>query len=330
MSDAVCRFRVPESGAGERLDRVLAAQLPDLSRSLLQRLAREGAVTINGAPAKCSARVKPQDWVEVRLPESQPSSLEPEALPLDILYEDADLLVINKAAGMVVHPAAGAASGTLVNAVLAHCGSELSRLGGEDRPGIVHRLDKDTSGLILVAKTDRAHRSLARQIHDRTASRVYLGLLWGTPRFTHLLIEAPIGRHPTDRKRRAVSGDPGARPAATELEVLEVLAFCSLVRARLRTGRTHQIRVHCAHIGHPVVGDPMYGGLRQPPAELMRGTETRARWQELLREVKGQALHAAELEFRHPASGEEMHFEAPPPPAFLALVDFLRQLASGR
>jgi 23S rRNA pseudouridine1911/1915/1917 synthase len=305
---------------------VLASRYPEHSRSVLQRLAKEGQVELNGAPAKPNTRLKAGDEVRVGFPPSAPSSLEPEDLPLEVLFEDADLLVVNKASGMVVHPAAGVHGGTLVNAVLAHCGDELSRLGGEDRPGIVHRLDKDTSGLILVAKTDRGHRSLAQQIHDRTASRVYLGILWGTPRFTHALIDAPIGRHPTDRKRRAVAEGEGSRNAATELEVVEVMSFCTLVRAKLRTGRTHQIRVHCSHVGHPVLGDPLYGGVRQPPAELFRSTEMRTTWQHLLEAVGGQALHAAELEFDHPVTGERLHFEAPLPRPTLDLIDFLRGL----
>lgn len=327
MSLSSSSFRVCAEDAGERLDRVLSARFPEVSRAVLQRLVREGAVAVDGAPARASHRLRGGEEVAVTLPPSTPSTLEPEDLPLDIVYEDRDLLVINKPSGMVVHPTVGTSSGTLVNAVLAHCAGELSRLAGEDRPGIVHRLDKDTSGLIMVAKTDRAHAVLAAQIKARTASRVYRGVLWGVPRFLRALIDAPIGRHPTHRQKRAVSHEPGARPAATELTVLEALGFCSLVEARLRTGRTHQIRVHCSHIGHPVLGDPLYGGLRQPPPEVLRTSDQRAHWHRLVEALGGQALHASDLEFDHPTTGERLSFHTDPPPPFLEVLDFLQSLS---
>ena len=324
---------VPEEAFGQRLDRFLASKLQDLSRSLLQRLIAEGHVTVEGAVTKPGARLKGGQSISVVLPPSEPTALQPQAIPLEILYEDEHLMVINKPRGMVVHPAPGSRDGTLVNAVLAHCPDELSRIGGEDRPGIVHRLDKDTSGLIAVAKTDAAHRSLAQQVQIRTAERRYLAVVWGQPRFQKALIDAPIGRHPTDRKRMAVltSGPPAqkAREAVTELEVRERLAFCALVEARLHTGRTHQIRVHCAHIGHPVVGDPVYGGARRVPNEALRTHEARQRWNELLADLGGQALHAYRLAIDHPLTGERLVFESQPPPDMAALIQFLREVAGG-
>lgn len=324
---------VPEDAIGQRLDRFLASQLPDLSRSLLQRLIEAGHVTVDGAVTKPGARLKGGQSICIVLPPSEPTALQPQAIPLEILYEDEHLMVINKPRGMVVHPAPGSPDGTLVNAVLAHCSDELSRIGGEDRPGIVHRLDKDTSGLIVVAKTDAAHRSLAQQVQTRTAERRYLAVVWGQPRFQKALVDAPIGRHPTDRKRMAVltSGPAAqkAREAVTELEVRERLAFCALLEARLHTGRTHQIRVHCAHIGHPVVGDPVYGGARRAPNEALRSHNARQRWSELLADLGGQALHAYQLALSHPITGERLVFEAQPPPDMTALIGFLREVASG-
>jgi 23S rRNA pseudouridine1911/1915/1917 synthase len=318
---------------GMRLDRFLAEQMPDLSRSLVQRLVEEGQVTVDDRPAKPSMRLRGGEQVRVRLPRSEPATLKPEPIPIEVVYEDDALIVINKPRGMVVHPAPGAATGTLVNAVLAHCPDELSRIGGEDRPGIVHRLDKDTSGLIVVAKTDAAHRSLAGQVQQRSAERLYLALVWGQPRFEKAIVDAPIGRHPTDRKRMAVvtSGPSSqrARNAVTELEVKERLGFCALLEAKLRTGRTHQIRVHCSHIGLPVVGDPVYGGTRQAPAEVFRKSEHRRRWEDLLADLGGQALHAYRLSFTHPSTGERMTFEARLPQEMSALIEFLRQLSSG-
>ncbi|MGQ9696754.1 MAG: RluA family pseudouridine synthase [Armatimonadota bacterium] len=324
---------VPEEAYGQRLDRFLTAQLPDMSRSLIQRLIDTGHVTVDGATAKPSAKLRPGQSVSVTLPASQPTALRPEPIPLEILYEDEHLIVINKPRGMVVHPAPGSPDGTLVNAVLAHCPDELSRISGEDRPGIVHRLDKDTSGLIAVAKTDLAHRSLAEQVRARTAERRYLAVVWGQPRFQKALVDAPIGRHPTDRKRMAVltSGPASqkAREASTELEVRERLAFCALLEARLHTGRTHQIRVHCAHIGHPVVGDPVYGGIRRPPNEALRTHSARQRWEKLLQDLGGQALHAYRLSVIHPITNEQLTFEVGPPADMTALIQFLREIASG-
>ena len=233
--------------------------------------------------------------------------------------EEADILVINKPKGLVVHPAPGHAGGTLVNAVLAHAGDELSGIGGEERPGIVHRLDRDTSGLILVAKTDTAHESLQRQIAGRTAERRYLALVRGTPKFERAEVDACIGRHPTDRKRMAVlpsTAHPPPRPALTELTVLERFPGFALLEARLQTGRTHQIRVHCAYIGHPVIGDPVYGPRLKDPhilPDVRRAIEA----------LEGQALHAYRLAFDHPRSGERLTFTAPPPPDTQAFLNAL-------
>ena len=329
-------FTVPIEWGGYRLDRALAAALPDSSRSMLQRLILDGDVAVDGRTLRPSHKVKAGDRVTLRLPVPEPPRLIPEPIPLDVRYEDDQLLVINKPRGMVVHPAPGAHRGTLVHAVLAHCPEGLSRVGGEGRPGIVHRLDKDTSGLILVAKTDAAHRALARQIQARTAHRRYLALVWGDPRFQRALVDAPIGRHPTDRTRMAVlplagPEDPGprSRSAQTEIEVLERFGFCTLLECRLLTGRTHQIRVHCAHIGHPVVGDAVYGGARRLGAEVLRGRPDRPRLEEAIEALGGQALHAYYLAFDHPVTGRRLELTAEPPADMQDLLDVLRQEARG-
>jgi len=282
----------------------LAGRVPDLSRSRVQRLIADGRATVDGRPAKANHRVQPGERVELAVPAPEPAAAAPEAIPLDVVYEDAEVVVVNKPRGMVVHPAVGNWRGTLVNALLARCG-DLPGVGGEARPGIVHRLDKDTSGVMVAAKTDRAHASLARQIRDRTAGRKYLALVHGNVAADRGLIDAPLGRHRTDRKKMAVDPERG-REARTEFTVRERFAGFTLVECRLQTGRTHQIRVHMAYIGHPVVGDPKYGPKKAPFA------------------IAGQALHAAELAFRHPASGEELAFTAPLPPDMAAILAKLR------
>ena len=305
-----------EAEAGGRLDRVLVERLPDLTRSAIQRLIDEGHVRVDGQRVKSGHKLRPGERVSVVVPPVRPTDLTPEPIPLDVVFEDADLLVINKPKGLVVHPAPGHASGTLVHAVLAHAGEELSGIGGEERPGIVHRLDRDTSGLILVAKTDLAHESLQRQIGARTVERRYLALVRGSPKFERAEVDAAIGRHPVDRKRMAVlpaTVQPPPRPALTELKILERFPGFALLEARLQTGRTHQIRVHCAYIGHPVVGDPVYGPrLRDPqiPLSLRRAIEA----------LEGQALHAYSLAFDHPRTGERLTFTTPPPADTQALL----------
>ena len=296
---------VAAAEAGARLDAYLAAH-PELalSRSRVQQLIEAGHISVSGHPVKSKYRVQAGDSVHVAVPEPVPSVLEPEAIPLDVVYEDADLLVVNKPRNLVVHPAAGHAGGTLVNALLDHV-DDLSGIGGVERPGIVHRLDKDTTGLLVVAKTEAAHRSLTAQIQSRELRREYLALVAGDVAEGSGRIEAPIGRHPTDRKRMAVQGH-GGREATTHFSVLERFPSYTLLLCRLETGRTHQIRVHLAYIGHPVVGDPVYGPRKGFPG------------------LTAQFLHAARLGLRHPTSGEWLQFEAPLPADMAAVLARLR------
>lgn len=295
---------VPPEAKGERLDQFLHRQVPTLSRSRLQELIQAGSVLLDGRPTKPSIKLKGGESLAYEIPAPRELAVAAEAIPLAVVYEDADLIVIDKPQGMVTHPAPGAWEGTLVNALLAHC-RDLSGIGGVARPGIVHRLDKDTSGLLVVAKSDLAHQSLSAQIALRTAKRQYLAVVHGTLPTEAGSIEAPIARHPSERIKMAVV--PGGRPALTHWRMLEAFREASLVEVTLGTGRTHQIRVHMAHLGHPVVGDPVYG----PKARLAFRLE-------------GQALHAFRLSFDHPVSGERLEFEAPPPERFSALLRYLR------
>ena len=333
-------LRIEDDESNLRLDVFLSDRLPHVSRARVQRLIGTHAVLINGQPGKSSYRTRPGDEVTVEMPVGRPlENAAPENIPLDVVYEDDDLLLINKAKGLVVHPAPGAETGTLVNALLAHTGGNLSEIGGPIRPGIVHRLDKDTSGLLVVAKTDAAHLSLAKQIKDRTAVRKYNALLWGRVPFKHAVIDAPIGRHPGDRKRMSVSehgggmgsmGAPelpqGVREAVTEMRLLDHLAEFSWTEAILQTGRTHQIRVHCAFAGYPVVGDTTYGGQRKVSADLLRGIPLQT-LNALLGRLHGQALHAHSLSFDHPRTGQRLQFHAPLPDEIAELVDYLRRLS---
>ncbi len=322
-------LRVEAAQVGERLDRFLASALSDVTRAEAQRLiAAPESVRVNGRPEKANYRLRPDDQIMVQRPVPQAAHVEAEAIPLTIVYEDSDLLVIDKARGMVVHPAPGAEHGTLVNAVLAHA-DDLSGIGGELRPGIVHRLDKDTGGLLMVAKNDVAHRALQAQIQARTAQRRYLALVWGVPNFEQATVDAPIGRHPSDRKKMAVVTDPRytARPAHTELIVRERYAGAfALLEARLQTGRTHQIRVHCAYIHHPIVGDPLYGGLRKVPANAFPPPR-RAEIERAIADLDGQALHAYFLAFDHPRTGQRLEFTVPLPAPMQTLLDLLRASA---
>jgi 23S rRNA pseudouridine1911/1915/1917 synthase len=274
--------------SGERLDVFIARRLPELTRSRVKRLIEDGCVAVAGERAKPALRLESGQRVSVEMPAPVPSRALPEEIPLDVLYEDGDVLAINKPAGMTVHPAPGHASSTLVNAILAHC-SDLSGIGGVMRPGIVHRLDRDTSGVILVAKNDAAHRSLARQLKDRMVEKTYVALVEGTPKPAEGVIDAPIGRDPRRRERMAVL--EGSREAVTAYRVIERFAGYSLVEARPKTGRTHQIRVHLAAIGHPIVGDRVYGK------------------RTLL--LSRQFLHARQIAFEHPRTAERMTVEAP-------------------
>jgi 23S rRNA pseudouridine1911/1915/1917 synthase len=321
-------FLVGEDDESRRLDVFLADKMPDISRSQLQRLIATGAVQINGSPAKASTRTQHGDLLLVVIPAPKASHIAPEDLPLDIIFEDSDIIVINKAKGMVVHPAPGAREGTLVNALLAHAKGDLSGIGGVERPGIVHRLDKDTTGLLVVAKNDMAHQSLQQQIQKKTATRKYLALVWGRPPFNEAVVDAPIGRHLGDRKRMTVT-DAGmrvpGRSAVTELRVQAPLGPCTLLEATLQTGRTHQIRVHCAFAGFPVVGDLQYGGLRKVSAEYLRGTQA-AEFNNQVAALQGQCLHAYLLSFDHPRSGERLSFEAPLPQEMRTLIEYLHSL----
>ena len=288
-------FEVAAFDAGERLDRFLAAQLDGVSRSRIQSVIRSGGVSLNGEPARTSETLRLGDRVLWREPAAVPcENAAPEDIPLDILFEDADIVVVNKPAGMVVHPGAGHAEGTLVSALLHHCGG-LSQVGGVERPGIVHRLDKETSGCLIVAKNDMAHHSLAEQFAERVVQKVYLAVVEGCPRVKTGSIDAPIERHRVNRQKMAVARDDRGRSARTEYKVLATKDNLSLVECKPLTGRTHQIRVHLKHIGIPVAGDPVYGHRRQ--------------WDRHL-------LHAWKLSIQHPKDQRPMTFEAPPPIEF--------------
>lgn len=283
--------------SGERIDALLARLVPELTRSAAQRLLEEGLVTLGGVPVKKNRRTEPGEVYAALLPEPELPEPEPQDIPLDIVYEDADVVVVNKPRGMVVHPAPGHPDGTLVNALLWHCGESLSGVGGERRPGIVHRIDKDTSGLIIAAKNDFAHLALSAQLADRSLSRVYEAVARGEFREEAGTVDAPIGRHPTERKRMAVT-ERGSRPAVTHWEVIARYRGWTHIRCRLETGRTHQIRVHMAYIGHPLLGDMVYGA-KKPE----RGLE-------------GQCLHVRELKFLHPRTGEAIHLSTELPEYF--------------
>jgi 23S rRNA pseudouridine1911/1915/1917 synthase len=299
--------RVSPELAGQRLDAALAKLEPTLSRAQARRLVEQGAITVSGEVVKPAHRLRAGERIAGAVPEAQATALAPEELPLSILYQDADVVVIDKPAGLVVYPAPGHGGGTLVNALLHHC-RDLSGVGGELRPGIVHRLDKDTSGVLVAAKNDVAHRSLAAQFKVHSVLREYLALVRGAPRAASGSVEAAIGRHPTDRKRMSTRTRRG-RAAVTHYRVEERLRGASLLRVRLETGRTHQVRVHLASIGLPVLGDPVYGGAQALGAELG---------------LARQALHAAVLGFTHPTTGAAMRFESPLPPDLVRALGALR------
>ena len=302
--------------AGQRLDKFLASRLPELSRARLQGLIDAGEVRRGDAViTEGSSRVKPGQSYAVHLPEPRPATPTPEERPLEVVFEDEHLLVLDKPAGLVVHPAPGHARGTLVNALLAHCGRSLSGIGGVLRPGIVHRLDKDVSGLLVVAKHDRAHVGLAAQFSVHRIERAYHAIAWGVPPRPRGSVDQPIGRHPKDRKRMAVV--EGGKRALTHYRVVEAFGtLAARLEVALATGRTHQIRVHLAALGLGIIGDPVYRPRRRPQigAALQRHLETFERI----------ALHACRLGFEHPVSGERCSFERPPPPAFERLSERLR------
>ena len=299
-------FGIQEEEEGERLDRFVPRVLEELSRSRVQGLVAEGAVRVNDAAKRPGYRLRIGDRVTVEVPEPVELVARPEDLPLSVMYEDADLLVVDKPAGMAVHPAPGSPAGTLVNALLHHC-RDLSGINGVLRPGIVHRLDRGTTGLLMVAKNDAAHRGLAAQLEERSVERGYTALVWGSPP-EEGVVDAPVDRSPADRKRMAVV--EGGRRAVTRFRRLRELGLFSLLELRLETGRTHQIRVHMQHLGYPVFGDPVYGGRTR-----VRGIDPRHRPAagRLLQGLDRQALHAASLGFTHPRSGEERRFESPMP-----------------
>ncbi len=308
------QLTVPQEHDGQRLDLVLATLVPQQSRSQLQRLIKDGRVSVDSKPqVKVSTPVQAGQTIDLDIPPPEPTNTPPQDLPLDIVFEDEDLLVINKAAGMVVHPAAGHGEGTLVNALLHHV-QDLSGIGGEQRPGIVHRLDRGTSGLMVIAKNNETHEALSRQFHDREVEKEYIALIWGVLRQGHR-IEDPIGRDPVHRKKmtttkRAVR----ARTAVTRITWAEHFPGLALVGVAIATGRTHQIRVHLSSIGHPVVGDALYGGIhRRVPLELRA-----------VQKLDRPFLHAAKLAFTHPRDGRPMKFESPLPEDLVKVIDQLK------
>ena len=316
------RLVVDDADGAGRLDRYVAAHVPELSRSRVAQLIADGRVQVNGEVARKSRTPEPSDVIEIDLPQPVVDAIEPEAIPLDIIYQDADLAVVNKPAGLVVHPAPGHRTGTLVNALLHHL-KDLSGIGGVLRPGIVHRLDKDTSGLLLVAKHDAAHRALSAALKRRAIRRVYLTAAWGHLPSDELTVERPIARSPTNRQRMAIVET--GRTARTRLYRLERWQAADLIRAELDTGRTHQIRVHLASLGHPVVGDALYG------AGGARGMSGPAqRWaRELEKRVPRQFLHATELAFAHPTRGERLRFEVPLPGELASAAEWARSISQG-
>lgn len=299
-------YLLTEREAGQRLDRFLSEQAAlGISRSYAGRLIEEGRVLLDGARTKAGTKLRAGMQLAVEIPEPEKPELLPEDIPLDIVYEDADVLVVNKPKGMVVHPAAGHSGGTLVNAVLHHCGDTLSSINGVARPGIVHRIDKDTTGLLVICKNDEAHRSLAEQLRVHSITRRYAAIVCGNLREDSGTIDKPIGRHRTERKKQAIDPERG-REAVTHYTVLERFGAYTLVECRLETGRTHQIRVHMASIGHPLLGDEVYGPRKQPFR------------------LEGQCLHAKTLGFRHPRTGEYVEFDSEYPEYLTALLQKLR------
>lgn len=294
-------FGAEQEDAGCRIDVFIAENVESLSRSGVQRLIEEGHIRLNGAGVKANYKLREKDIIDVEVPEAKAVEILPEKIPLDILYEDQDVIVINKPQGMVVHPAPGHMTGTLVNALLYHCGDELSGINGEKRPGIVHRIDKDTSGVLMIAKNDVAHQALAEQLAEHSITRKYNAVVFNGFQEEEGTVDQPIGRNPLDRKKMAVT-QKHSRRAVTHYRVLERMGNYTLIEAQLETGRTHQIRVHMTFVGHPLLGDMVYGPKKQPF------------------HLDGQALHARVLGFIHPKTGQYMEFEAPLPENFEKLL----------
>ena len=301
-------YLVPEEAAGTRIDKFLADACPDLSRSFLQKLLKESSVTADGKAVKSSFKVNGGETIAFEVPKPQEAAIEAENIPLDILYEDSDVILVNKPKGMVVHPAAGHYTGTLVNALMYHCKDQLSGINGVMRPGIVHRIDMNTTGVLVVCKNDFAHNSLAEQLKVHSITRVYYAIVFGNLREDEGTVHAPIGRHPTDRKKMSIHSKQG-RDAITHYRVLERFGAYTFIECRLETGRTHQIRVHLASIGHPLLGDVVYGSKKPVPG------------------LAGQTLHAGVLGFIHPRTGEYVEFSAPLPAYFEELLEKLRKKA---
>ena len=296
---------VTAGNQGERIDRFLSENLEDLSRSYIQKLVKEGGILVNGNPVKANYKINAGDEIRVQIPDPEPLDILPEEIPLDILYEDEDILVVNKPKGMVVHPAPGHYSHTLVNAVLYHCGSRLSGINGVLRPGIVHRIDMDTTGSLLICKNDRAHQILADELNEHHITRRYHAVVLGNLKEDTGTVNAPIGRNPTDRKKMSTKA-PNGRRAVTHYRVLERFGDYTYIECELETGRTHQIRVHMASIGHPILGDSVYGPAKCPF------------------KLEGQTLHAKILGITHPSTGKYMEFDAPLPDYFVSLLERLR------
>lgn len=298
------RFQITEELEDERIDKCISILIDSLSRSFIQKLIKDGQVQVNGTTVKGSYRVKTDDDVLFCLPESVEPDIEPEDIPLDILYEDKDVIVVNKPKGMVVHPAAGHYSGTMVNALMYHCGSELSGINGVMRPGIVHRIDMDTTGSVIACKNDKAHNCIAEQLKDHSITRRYHAICHGVLKEDEGTVNKPIGRHPTDRKKMAINEKNG-KNAVTHYKVLKRFSEYTYIECRLETGRTHQIRVHMASIGHPLLGDDVYSNRKNPF------------------HLTGQTLHAKILGFRHPTTGEYVEIDAPLPEYFKHLLEIL-------
>ena len=299
-------FEVGYEQEGERLDKYLSMIYPDFSRSFFQKLIKNGQVKVNDIPEKSSYSVREEDIICVTIPDAVQTSIEPENIPFDILYEDDDVLIVNKPKGMVVHPSAGHYSGTLVNGIMYHCQDSLSGINGEIRPGIVHRIDMDTTGSLIVCKNDESHIHIAQQIKAHTVNRIYVGIVCGNVKEDEGTIEGTIGRHPTERKKMAINVKNG-KPAITHYKVLERFGNYTYMQFKLETGRTHQIRVHMAGIGHPLLGDTLYSSGRSP-----------------FKHLQGQTLHAQTIGFIHPRTGEYMEFSAPLPEYFEKLLYLLK------
>ncbi len=297
--------------SGERIDRFLSGNLEALSRSYIQKLLKESRILVNNNTVKANYKILEGDQIDIQIPEPEILDIRPENIPLDILYEDDDILIVNKPKGMVVHPSPGHYNHTLVNAVLYHCGDRLSGINGVLRPGIVHRIDMDTTGSLLICKNDHAHQILAEQLKDHSITRKYQAVVYGNLKADSGTVDAPIGRHPIDRKMMSTKSPHGKR-AVTHFTVLERFGNYTYIECTLETGRTHQIRVHMASVGHPILGDTVYGPARCPFR------------------LQGQTLHAKTLGFVHPSTGEYMEFDAPLPEYFSALLDKLRQSGSTR